>query len=87
MLYIAAVMSMLTYDSEAWRLDEKTMAKLNGANARCVARITDKTNHQEASPLTRTYDLVHAIRLRRFKWIGHISRMPDDRLVKQALKV
>ena len=86
-VYKTAVTSTLTYGSEAWRLDERTIATLNGANARCVSRITGKTNHEEASPHTRTYDLVYAIRLRRFQWLGHILRMPNYRLVKLALRV
>ena len=86
-IYKTAVASTLCYGNEAWRLDEASIAKLNGANARCVSRITGRTNHEEASPRTRTYDLVYAVRLRRFKWLGHILRMPDNRLVKLALRV
>ena len=48
---------------------------MNGANARCLSRITGQTAHQEVSRLTRTYDLVHAIRKRKFQWLGHILRL------------
>ena len=33
------------------------------------------------------YDLVGAVRRRRYRWLGHILRMPGDRLVKHAVKV
>ena len=59
----------------------------NGANARCLSRFTDKDAHTGASARTRSYDLVHAIRKRRFKWLGHILRMPGQRLIKLAVRV
>ena len=73
--------------SEAWRLTEQTQSRINGVNARCVQRITGKSASEEASRHTRTYDLVMAVRQRRFKWLGHIFRMEGDSLVKLAVKV
>ena len=86
-IYKSAVCSLLTYGCEAWDLNEKNMALLNGANARCLSRFTGKDAHAEASAKTRSYDLVLAIRKRRFKWLGHILRMPESRLIKLATKV
>ena len=85
-LYKAAVCSLFTYGSEAWHLDEKTAAALNGANTRCLSRISGKSIHEEASVRTRTFDLVGSIRKRRMKWLGHILRMPNERLVKHAAR-
>ena len=59
---------------------------INGANARCLSRFTGKDAHTEASPRTRTYDLVAAIKRRRFIYLGHILRMEGDRLVKHAVE-
>jgi hypothetical protein len=86
-LYVTAVCSLLTYGCEAWDLNEKTVALLNGANARCLSRFTGKDAHAEASARTRSFDLVLAIRKRRFKWLGHILRLPDQRLVRLAVHV
>ena len=86
-IYKAAVCSLLTYGCEAWHLTRTTMATLNGANARCLSRFTGKSIHEEASTRSRTFDLVSAIRIRRLRWLGHILRMPDNRLVKLAVKV
>ena len=36
--------------------------------------------------LKRTYDLVGAIRKRRYRWLGHILRMRVHRLVKEAVR-
>ena len=86
-IYKCVVGSLFTYGSEAWYLNESTMAAINGANARCVSRITGRSVHEEASPSTRTYDLVADIRERRHKWLGHILRLPGNRLIKTALAV
>ena len=85
-IYKTAVCSLLTYGCEAWSLDEMTLAMINGANARCLSWFTGKDAHTEASVRTCTYDLVHAIRLRRFRWLGHILRLRDDRLVQLAVE-
>ena len=86
-IYQTAVASLLTYGSEAWSLTERTMAMINGCNARCLSHVTGLSAHAEASPHTRTFDMVGAIRQRRYRWLGHILRMPDERLVKEAIRV
>ena len=80
-IYRAAICSLFTYGSEAWTLDERTRATLNGANARCLSRITGRTIHEEASTRTRTFDLVAAIRRTRTRWLGHILRMGPSRML------
>ena len=60
---------------------------INGCNARCLSHVTGLSAHAEASPRTRTFDMVGAIRQRRHRWLGHILRMPDERLVKEAIRV
>ena len=68
-------------------MTEKTQARLNGANARALSRITGKSAHEEASKYKRTFDIVMAVRSRRYKWLGHILRLKGSRLVKLAVKV
>ena len=83
-IYKTGVCSRLVYGSEAWTLDAKTRAMLNGANSRMVARITGRSAREEASRRTRTFDVVTWIRARRLQWVGHILRMDPTRLVHQA---
>ena len=84
-LYRSACCSILTYGSEAWTLDPTTCKIINGANAAMVSHITQRSIQEEATTGTRTFDLLRWIRARRLRWVGHILRMRDDRLIKQAL--
>ncbi len=47
--------------------------------------ISDKTQHEEASVETRTFDLIMWVRARRLQWLGHILRMGTERKLKQAV--
>lgn len=77
-IYKSAVMSLMTYGCEAWSLTPEIQARINGANSRCLARLTGHTVHQEASARSQTFDLVTAIKIRKWKWLGHILRTPGD---------
>ena len=85
-IYKTGVCSRLVYGSEGWLLNAKACAMLNGANSRLITRITNKSVREEVSRRTRTFDIVQWIRARRLQWVGHILRMDDQRLVKQALR-
>ena len=85
-LYILGCCSILTYGSEAWTLDERTCKIINGANAFMLSHITGKSRHEESSYNTSSFNILLWIRSRRLKWLGHILRMDDSRLVKQAVK-
>ena len=60
---------------------------LNGANSRVISRITGQSIREEATIGTRTFNLVKWIRARRLKWVVHILRIEDSRMLKQALQV
>ena len=86
-LYKAAVCSIFTYGCETWDLSEATMRKLNGANSKMLSHITGRGIRTEARPQTTSLNLVREIRIRRFRWLGHILRSPSDRLIQAALMV
>ena len=96
-IYKCAVGSLFTYGSEAWCLNEKNLRTLNGANASCLQRFTNKTRIEESRQSSCTYSLCQDIRRRRLIWLGHILRMKSvpsedrtgraDRLVKVAARV
>ena len=66
-------------------LNPVIMKMINGANSRMLARFTGQTIPQEARQATCSFDLVRAIRFRRFKWLGHILRAGPSRLIFQAV--
>ena len=82
-LYSASVCSTLTHGSEAWMLTPRALATLNGFNSRQLHRITGRSYRDEATK--PSYDLLTAVRTRRHHWLGHILRMPADRLVRRAV--
>ena len=84
-LYIAAVVSVMTYGCETWVLSPQAMRTLNGANSRMLARFTGKTIPQEARAATASYNLIRGIRIRRLRYLGHILRSGTNRLVYQAV--
>ena len=67
-------------------LDEKTKRALNGANSKMVSAITGRTTHEEAKE-GKTYDIVAGIRATRLRWLGHILRMPEKRMIHKAVKL
>ena len=84
-IYNAAVVSLFTYGCEGWTLTPKLMRRLNDANSRLLAHISNKTIVEEAREITTSFNLIKEIRKRRLCWAGHILRLDEDRLVRRAL--
>jgi hypothetical protein len=82
-LYQSAVCSVLTYGHEAWALDRATEKRINGLNSRCLVHITNRTYREEATD--PSFDLCAALRSRRLRWLGHILRMDESRLLRQVV--
>ena len=84
-LYVASVLSIMAYGSEAWRLTAEAQKTINGANSKMVAMITGRTIHEEARE-GKTYDAVAGIRATRMKWLGCILRLGEKRMIFKAVK-
>jgi hypothetical protein len=82
-IYACAVVSVLTYGNEIWRLDTKTLASLRGWNARCLAAMTGRGFRDET--VDPTFDLISRLRARRLRWAGHILRMEEPNLMRRVL--
>ena len=82
-LYKASVCSTLTHACEAWELSTRVIKKTNGFNSRCLHMITGRSYRNTAT--TPHFNLVKAIRRRRLRYLGHIMRMDNSRLVKRCL--
>jgi hypothetical protein len=55
---------------------------INGFNSRCLHVITGKPYRETA--MNPDFDLVLAVRRRRLRFLGHVLRMNDSRLVKRT---
>ena len=86
-LYVAAVLSLLTYGCETWLLDQACMRTLNGANSQMLSRVTGESIRSQAKSETAVYDLVKNIRKRRLRWLGKILRGDETRLLFETMKV
>ena len=59
------------------------MRSVNGFNSRCLHVITGQDYRVTAT--APEYDLLRAIRQRRLRYLSHILRMPESRVVRRAL--
>ena len=82
-LYTASVCSTFTHGCDAWTLKAATLRSVNGFNSRCLHRSTGRSYRDEA--MSPTSNLVQAVCKRRMRWLGHILRMPENRLVRQSV--
>ena len=82
-IYKAAVCSTLTHACEAWTLTAAVRKKVNGFNSRCLHVITGEPYRDTAT--RPAYDLLLAIRRRRLRFLGHVLRMDQSRLVRRTL--
>ena len=82
-LYKTAVCFSLTHACEAWDMSQRVTRSINGFNSRCLQLITKKSYRSTATD--PDFNLVLAIRRRRLRFLGHILRMDDSRLLKQSL--
>ena len=87
-----ALKSTITYAAETWCLKAKTIAKLNSTKMdfwRRSARISRKdkirnTIIKQKMKLTRS--LLDDIKTKQLQWYGHVQRMEEGRLPKEAIK-
>ena len=87
-LYTSSVVSILTHSFEAWKLTDAVIRKLRGWNGRCLAIIvTGKCEQDEIKLQTSqpVFNLVNHLRVRRLRWLGHILRLDESRLLRRVL--
>ena len=82
-LYRVCVCSSLTHCCEAWTLNRTVIRSINGFNSRCLHVMTGE--HYRETATAPAYDLVLAVRRRRLRYLGHVLRMPADRMVRCSL--
>ena len=80
-LYRLAVCSTFTHACEAWNLTINVCKRINGFNSRCLHIITGA--HYRDTATNPILDLVLLVRKRRLRFLGHILRMDERRLLRR----
>ena len=85
------VMSVLLYGAETWPVTQLDIWKLKTFQMRCLRDVLGVTRWnllRNTEILERTGELPveDQLRQRCLQWLGHIWRMPDNRIQKQVLK-
>ncbi len=89
-IFNSVVKSVLLYGSETWKLTKQQSKRLNSWQNRCLRKILrifwpQTITNVELYNQTRQEPLNNYIKRRRWKWIGHILRMPQAKIPSVAL--
>ncbi len=76
----ASIMSALFYGCESWKLTIHVQRKLNNTASKTLSRIMGRSIAEEAR--IPSADILLNMRDRRWSWLGHVSRMDHDILVR-----
>ena len=94
-VYQACVLSVLLYGSECWSPLRSDLKRLDSFHNRCLRNILGISRQQQRSQRITsgsvrrrwrdTDTLTDKIFKRRAEWLGHLARMPDNRIPKISL--
>lgn len=89
-VYVAVCLSTLLYGCEAWVLYRRHLKKLESFHIRCLMRILNlkwwhKIPHTEVRRRAGVDPLEAMLFHRHLRWVGHVIRMPEDRIPRQVL--
>jgi hypothetical protein len=90
-IYKSNILSILLYGSETWKITNNIIQKLEVFQNRCLRRILqiywpNKISNQELRSRTGVRPVEMEVKARRWKWIGHVSRMERDAVPRVALR-
>ena len=83
-LYQTSVCSTFTHACEAWNLTDSVKTMINGFNSRCLHVITNKDYRETAT--NPDVNILLLIRCRRMRFVGHVLRMDEQRLLRRTLE-
>jgi len=88
-LYESLVISTLLYGAESWPLSVTQMKKLEAAHHKFQRRLLeitwrDKVKNEDIRKNTGLRKLEDIIKERRLRWLGHILRMDNSIVARQA---
>ena len=90
-LYVSNVRSVLLYGAETWRTTRQIESKVRGFEGRCLRRIVnirwpELISNRELAERTGVGNIVAEIKRRKWRYIGHVLRMGNNRYAKRVLK-
>jgi len=88
-LYESLVISTLLYGTELWPLPVTQMKKLEATHHKFQRRLLgitrkDQVRNEEIRKKTGLQELI--IKERRLRWLGHVLRMENSRIPRQAIQ-
>ncbi|XP_061737900.1 uncharacterized protein LOC133539760 [Nerophis ophidion] len=89
-VYRAVCLSTLLYGSEPWTPYQRHVRILERYHIRCLQRILgltweDRVPHVDIFDRTQTPSIQVFLAQRHLRWVGHVIRMPAQRLLRQIL--
>ena len=89
-VYQACVLSTLLYGSESWTAYSRQENRLESFHLRCLRRILhiswqDKVNNIAVLDQAGTLSIHLLLCQRRLRWLGHVRRMENGRILKDIL--
>ena len=89
-IFKAAFVPILTYGHESWVMTERMQSQMRASEMRFLRRIEgvtlfNKVCGSEIQKPLNIEPLFLRIERSQLRWFGHVSRMPQERLPKQAL--
>ena len=89
-IFKAVFVPILTYGHESWVMTERMRSQVQASEMRFLRRIEGVTlfNKVRSSEIRKSRNiepLLLQIERSQLRWFGHVSRMPQERLPKQAL--
>ena len=90
-LFKSNVLSILLYGAESWKMTKGISHKLEVFQNRCLRRLLNifypnTISNSALHERTNTKPITLEVRARRWRWIGHVLRMPQASLPKIALR-
>ena len=89
-IFKAVFVPILTYGHESWVMTKRMRSQVQASEMRFLQRIEGVTlfNKVRSSEIRKSLNiepLLLRIERSQLRWFGHVSRMPQERLPKQAL--
>ena len=90
-LFKSNVLTSLLYGAESWKMTKTIAKKLEVFQRKCLRRIVrvcwpNTISNEDLYDMTATRPITEEIKRRRWRWIGHVLRLPPTAIARVALR-